>query len=39
MDEAIRSAIKQDDAVIDRLAGQVRNLLAGFPMPGFAPHP
>jgi glycine hydroxymethyltransferase len=39
MDEAIRSAIKQDDAVIDRIAGQVRDLLAGFPMPGFAPQP
>ena len=37
MDEAIRAATKQDDAVIDRIAGQVRELLAGFPMPGFAP--
>ncbi len=36
MDEAIRAASKQDDAVIDRVAGQVRDLLAGFPMPGFA---
>jgi glycine hydroxymethyltransferase len=39
MDEAIRAASKQDDAVIDRIAGQVRELLAGFPMPGFAPQP
>jgi glycine hydroxymethyltransferase len=38
MDEAIRAAIKQDDAVIERIAGQVRDLLAGFPMPGFAPQ-
>jgi glycine hydroxymethyltransferase len=38
MDEAIRAASKQDDAVIDRIAGQVRELLAGFPMPGFAPQ-
>jgi glycine hydroxymethyltransferase len=37
MDEAIRAAAKQDDAVIERIAGQVRDLLAGFPMPGFAP--
>ena len=36
MDEAIRAASKQDDTVIDRIAGQVRDLLAGFPMPGFA---
>jgi glycine hydroxymethyltransferase len=36
MDEAISAAAKQDDAVIDRIAGQVRDLLAGFPMPGFA---
>jgi glycine hydroxymethyltransferase len=39
MDEAIRAASKQDDAVIDKIAGQVRELLAGFPMPGFAPLP
>ncbi|MDR2988528.1 MAG: serine hydroxymethyltransferase [Nocardiopsaceae bacterium] len=39
MDEAIRAASKQDDAVIDRIAGQVRELLAGFPMPGFAALP
>ncbi|HUZ54571.1 MAG TPA: serine hydroxymethyltransferase [Streptosporangiaceae bacterium] len=37
MDEAITATTKQDDAVIDRVAGQVRDLLAGFPMPGFAP--
>jgi glycine hydroxymethyltransferase len=36
MDEAISAAIKEDDAAIDRIAGQVRELLAGFPMPGFA---
>ncbi len=39
MDEAITAATKQDDAVVDRVAGQVRDLLAGFPMPGFAPLP
>jgi glycine hydroxymethyltransferase len=38
MDEAIRAASKQDDTAIDRITGQVRELLAGFPMPGFAPH-
>jgi glycine hydroxymethyltransferase len=39
MDEAVTAAAKQDDAVIDRTAGQVRDLMAGFPMPGFAPLP
>jgi glycine hydroxymethyltransferase len=39
MDEAIRAASKQDDTAIDRIAGQVKDLLAGFPMPGFATQP
>jgi glycine hydroxymethyltransferase len=39
MDEAIRAASKQDDAVIERIAWQVRDLLASFPMPGFATQP
>jgi glycine hydroxymethyltransferase len=36
MDEAIKAAAKQDDSAGERIAGQVRELLAGFPMPGFA---
>ena len=39
MDEAITAAAKDDDPVIERIAGEVRELLAGFPMPGFAPGP
>jgi len=39
MDEAIRAATKDDDAAIERIAGQVRDLLADFDMPGFAPLP
>jgi glycine hydroxymethyltransferase len=39
MDEAIMAARKQDDSAGDRIAGQVRDMLAGFPMPGFAPQP
>ena len=39
MDEAIRAATKDDDTAIERIAGQVRDLLAGFKMPGFAPLP
>ena len=38
MDEAITAAAKDDDPVIERIAGEVRELLAGFPMPGFAPE-
>ena len=39
MDEAITAAVKEDEAVIARIAAQVRDLLAGFPMPGWAPSP
>jgi glycine hydroxymethyltransferase len=38
MDEAITAAAKDDDPVIERIAGEVRELLAGFPMPGYAPQ-
>jgi glycine hydroxymethyltransferase len=36
MDEAITAAAKADDEVIERVAGEVRDLLAGYPMPGWA---
>jgi glycine hydroxymethyltransferase len=39
MDEAIRAAAKDDEQTIERVAGEVRDLLAGFPMPGFVPQP
>jgi glycine hydroxymethyltransferase len=39
MDEAITAGAKQDEVAIDRIAGQVRDLLAGFPMPGYASQP
>ena len=39
MDEAITAAAKEDEAAIERVAGEVRDLLAGFPMPGWAPAP
>jgi glycine hydroxymethyltransferase len=38
MDEAIRAAAKDDEQIIERVAGEVRDLLAGFPMPGFVPQ-
>ena len=36
MDEAVSAAIKDDGATLDRIAGEVRDLLAGYPMPGFS---
>jgi glycine hydroxymethyltransferase len=38
MDEAITAAKKDDEAVIERIAGNVRDLLAAYPMPGYAPQ-
>ncbi len=39
MDEAISAALKDDEPAIERIAGEVRDLLAGFPMPGWLPTP
>ena len=36
MDEAITAALKEDEASIGRVAGEIRELLAGFPMAGWA---
>jgi glycine hydroxymethyltransferase len=36
MDAAIVAATKEDEQVIEHVAGEVRDLLAGFPMPGWA---
>lgn len=38
-DEAIMAATKDDEAAIESVAGNVRELLAGFPMPGYAQEP
>jgi glycine hydroxymethyltransferase len=37
MDEAIIAATKDDEAALDRIAGEVRDLLASFPAPGWNP--
>ncbi len=37
MDEAITAAVKDDEPAIERIAGEVRDLLAAFPMAGWAP--
>jgi glycine hydroxymethyltransferase len=35
IDEAVSAAIKDDEQTIDRIAAEVRDLLAGFPMAGW----
>jgi glycine hydroxymethyltransferase len=37
MDEAITAAAKDDEQTIDRIASEVRELLAAFPAPGWSP--
>ena len=37
MDEAITAAVKDDERAIERIAGEVRDMLAAFPMAGWAP--
>jgi len=37
MDEAITAAAKDDDAAMDRIAGEVRDLLQAYPIPGWSP--
>lgn len=39
IDEVVQATAKQDEAVLDRVAGQVRELLASFPMPGWRSAP
>jgi glycine hydroxymethyltransferase len=35
MDDAIAAAAKEDEAALDRIAHEVRDLMAAFPMPGW----
>ena len=37
MDEVVTAALKDDEAAIKRIAGEVAELLAGFPMAGWSP--
>jgi len=37
MDEAVTAAIKEDESTLDRIAGEVAELLSGYPMPGWQP--
>jgi glycine hydroxymethyltransferase len=35
MDHAIEAAKKDDEATLDRIAGEVREFTAAFPIPGW----
>ena len=35
IDEAITAAAKEDEAALDRIAHEIRDLLAAFPVPGW----
>jgi glycine/serine hydroxymethyltransferase len=37
IDEVVQAVAKKDETVLDRVAVQVRELLASYPMPGWAP--
>jgi glycine hydroxymethyltransferase len=37
MDDAITAAVKDDEPSIERIAGEVRDMLAAFPMAGWSP--
>jgi len=39
IDESVTAAVKDDEATLERVAGEVRDLLAAYPMPGWAPAP
>ncbi|NKZ03980.1 serine hydroxymethyltransferase [Actinomadura latina] len=39
IDEVVLGTAKQDEAVAGRVAGKIRELLASYPMPGWAPAP
>ena len=39
MDQTVVAALKDDEAAIARIAGEVADLLAAFPMPGYALQP
>jgi glycine hydroxymethyltransferase len=39
IDEAITAAAKDDEATLDRVAAEARDLLAGYPIPGWSLEP
>jgi glycine hydroxymethyltransferase len=39
IDEVITAAAKDDEATLDRVAAEIRDLLAAYPIPGWSPEP
>jgi glycine hydroxymethyltransferase len=39
MDAALTALAKDDEAALDRIAAEVKDLLTAFPMPGWSPTP
>jgi glycine hydroxymethyltransferase len=39
MDAAVSAQLKDDEPGLDRIAGEISDLLSAFPMPGWAPTP
>jgi glycine hydroxymethyltransferase len=39
IDEAITAGAKDDEAALDRVAAEIRDLLAAYPSPGWSPQP
>ena len=39
IDEVVQAAAKQDETVVERVAAEVREMLASYPMPGWTPAP
>src|SRR5690606_290567 len=37
IDAAVTAGLKDDQSALDRIAGEVRDLLAAYPMPGWRP--
>jgi glycine hydroxymethyltransferase len=38
MDDAITAATKDDDDALDRIAGEIRDLMSAYPIPGWSPE-
>jgi glycine hydroxymethyltransferase len=36
IDQTVQAANNDDEATIERIAGEIRELLAGYPMPGWS---
>jgi len=39
IDDSISAALKDDEAPLDRIAAEIRDLLTAYPIPGWSPNP